>query len=87
MIHLYGMKTTVDLPQSLLDEAKKLAANHRTTVKALIEEGLRRVIGEHQRSGKFRRRKATFKGEGFQQDMEGVSWETIRERAYEGHGG
>ncbi|MDR4459191.1 MAG: type II toxin-antitoxin system VapB family antitoxin [Nitrospirales bacterium] len=47
------MKTTVDIPQSLLDEAKKLAANHRTTVKALIEEGLRRVISEHQRSGGF----------------------------------
>jgi len=81
------MKTTVDLPQSLLEEAKKLAANHRTTVKALIEEGLRRVIGEHQRPGKFRLRKATFKGEGLQPDMEGASWETMRERAYEGHGG
>jgi mRNA-degrading endonuclease RelE of RelBE toxin-antitoxin system len=45
------MKTTVDIPQSLLDEAKKLAANHRTTVKALVEEGLRHVISEHQRSG------------------------------------
>ena len=81
------MKTTVDLPQSLLDEAKKLAANHRTTVKALIEEGLRRVIGEHQRSGIFGLRKVTFKGEGLQQDMEGASWETMRERAYEGRGG
>ena len=81
------MKTTVDLPKSLLEEAKKLAANHQTTVKALIEEGLRRVIGEHQRSEKFRLRKATFKGEGLQPDMEGASWETIRERAYEGRGG
>jgi hypothetical protein len=56
-------------------------------VKALIEEGLRRVIGEHQRSGMFRLRKASFKGEGLQQDMEGASWETMRERAYEGRGG
>jgi hypothetical protein len=81
------MKTTVDIPQSLLDEAKKLAANHRTTVKALVEEGLRHVIDEHQRSGMFRLRKATFKGEGLQPDMEGASWEGIRERAYEGRGG
>jgi hypothetical protein len=81
------MKTTVDIPQSLLDEAKRLAANHRTTVKALIEEGLRRVIEEHQRSGTFRLHKATFKGEGLQSDMEGVSWDGIRERAYEGRGG
>lgn len=81
------MKTTVDIPQSLLDEAKKLAANHRTTVKALIEEGLRRVIGEHQRSDVFRLRKATFKGEGLQPEMDGASWENLRERAYESRGG
>lgn len=81
------MKTTVDIPQSLLDEAKRLAAKHRTTVKALIEEGLRRVLDEHQRAGMFRLRKATFKGEGLQQDMEGASWETMRERLYEGRGG
>ncbi len=81
------MKTTVDIPQSLLDEAKKLAANHRTTLKALIEEGLRRVIGEHQRSDVFRLRKATFKGEGLQPEMDGASWENLRERAYEGRGG
>ena len=81
------MKTTVDIPQSLLDEAKKLAATHRTTVKALIEEGLRRVIGEHQRSRVFRLRKVTFKGEGFQPGTKGASWENLRERAYEGREG
>ena len=81
------MKTTVDIPQSLLDEAKKLASSHRTSVKALVEEGLRHVINEHQRTGTFRLRKATFKGEGFQTEMEGASWEGIRERAYEGRGG
>lgn len=81
------MKTTVDIPQSLLNEAKKLAANHRTTVKALVEEGLRHVISEHQRSGGFRLRRSTFKGEGLQPGMEGASWEGLREQIYEGRGG
>ena len=81
------MKTTVDIPQSLLEEAKRLAADHRTTVRALVEEGLRRVIDEHQRTGMFRLRKATFKGEGLQPDIEGASWEAMRQRAYEGRGG
>jgi len=81
------MKTTVDIPQSLLDEAKKLAVKHRTSVKALIEEGLRRVLDEHQQSGMFRLRKATFKGNGLQEDVEGASWETIREKSYEDRGG
>ena len=65
------MKTTVDILLSLLDEAKKLAANHRATAKALVEEGLRRVISEHQRSGMFRLRKATFKEKPFSQTWKG----------------
>ena len=56
-------------------------------MKALVEEGLRHVINEHQRSGMFRLRRASFKGEGLHPDMEGTSWESMRERAYEGRGG
>ena len=39
------MKTTLDLPDDLLIEAKAVAARRRTTLKALIENGLRREIG------------------------------------------
>ncbi len=37
------MKTTVEIQDELLIEAKKHAAEHRTTVRALIENGLRRT--------------------------------------------
>ena len=36
-----GMKTTVELPDNLLIEAKKKAAELRRPLKSLIEEGLR----------------------------------------------
>ncbi len=32
------MKTTVDIPDSLLEEAKKIATKQRTSVRALIEQ-------------------------------------------------
>jgi len=38
------MKTTVDLPDDLLIAAKKLAAERRTTLRSLIERGLRREL-------------------------------------------
>ena len=38
------MKTTVDLPDSLVLRAKVTAARRRTTLKNLIMEGLERVI-------------------------------------------
>jgi Bacterial antitoxin of type II TA system, VapB len=81
------MKTTVEISDSLLEEAKKLAARQGTTVRALIEEGLRRVLAERRRPGAFRLRKATFKGEGLQPQAAGASWERIRDLAYEGRGG
>ncbi|NIS71982.1 MAG: type II toxin-antitoxin system VapB family antitoxin [Proteobacteria bacterium] len=81
------MKTTVQIPDPLLEEARKLASQERTTVRALIEEGLRRIITERKRGRVFRLRKATFKGDGLQPHVAGASWEQIREMTYEGHGG
>lgn len=43
------MKTTIDPPDELLIEAKKQAASSRTTLRALIESGLRRELSEHRR--------------------------------------
>ena len=80
------MKTTVEIPNSLLEEARKLASREGRPVRALIEEGLRRIIAERKRAGAFRLRKATFKGKGLQPQVAGVPWERIRDIAYEGRG-
>jgi len=40
------MKTTVDLSNDLLIAAKKLAAERRTTLRSLVERGLRKELGE-----------------------------------------
>jgi len=58
------MKTTVEISDALLDEAKTAAAREGTTVKTLIEQGLRRDISQRKRGRAFRLRKATFKGRG-----------------------
>jgi hypothetical protein len=81
------MKTTVEIPDSLLDEARRLAAREGTTLRALIEEGLRRLVAERKRTGPFRLRKAAFKGDGLQPGVAGASWDRLREMAYEGRGG
>ena len=39
------MKTTIELPDDLLIEAKAVAARRRTTLKAMITHALRREIG------------------------------------------
>jgi hypothetical protein len=78
------MKTTVDIADELLDEARKVASRAGTTVRALIEAGLRREMRERRRSKPFRLRRATFRGRGLRPELAGARWEQIRELAYEG---
>jgi hypothetical protein len=80
------MKTTVDLPEALLRRAKRLAAREGTTVRALVEESLRRVLSEREREGRFKLRPVTFKGEGLNPDISKDGWEGVRDLIYEGRG-
>jgi hypothetical protein len=81
------MKTTIEIPKSLLEEARKLASQEGTTVRALVETGLRRVLAERKKRGRFKLRNASFKGDGLQPGVADASWERITEMAYEGRGG
>ena len=75
-------KTTVEIAASLLEEARKVATREGTTIKALIEQGLRKMVAERRRrASAFRLRKASFKGQGLQPGIAGASWERIREMA------
>ena len=47
------MKTAIDLSDALFDSAKKLAQQRRTMLRALVEEGLRRVIADAQTPGRL----------------------------------
>ena len=81
------MKTTIDIPDPVLDEVRKLAEREGTTVKALVERGLRRVLTEDRKRATFTLRKASFKGKGLRPELENASWDRLRELAYEGRGG
>lgn len=81
------MKTTVEIPDALIKDARKLASQQRTTLRVLIVEGLRRVLTKRRSSEGFRLRKASFKGNGLQPEAAGAPWERLRDMGYEGRGG
>jgi len=76
------MKTTIDLPDSLLVEAKRIAAEGDTTVKALVETGLRKELRARAQSKPFRMRDASFRGKGLRPEASDLSWDQIRELSY-----
>lgn len=46
------MKTTIDVSDALFNSAKALAQQNQTTLRALVEEGLRRVLADSQARAK-----------------------------------
>ena len=80
------MKTTIDIADALLKDAKRVAAKERTTLRSLIESGLRHELAARKRPSAFRLRKATVKGKGLQNGAKGLSWDQLRELAYTGRG-
>lgn len=78
------MKTTVDISEPLLRQAKRLAAREGVTLKTLIERGLHRVVSENHSAATFKLRRASVKGKGLQSGVRDASWEQLRDMAYEG---
>jgi hypothetical protein len=76
------MKTTVEISDSLLDEIRRLAAIRSATLRELIEEGLRKVLSEEQPES-FHLRDGSFGQGGLLREM---TWEEIRDEAYQGRG-
>ena len=51
------MKTTIELPDSIVKKAKVIAAERRTTLRALVLQGLEHVISEKHVEAKDRAKK------------------------------
>ena len=79
------MKTTVELPDSLVREAKRMALREKTTVRALIERGLRSVVVGRQ-PARFTLRTAAFRGDGLVAGRSLRDWEAIRDLSYSERG-
>jgi hypothetical protein len=79
-------KTTVEISDSLLREARSLAAREGVTLRTLVERGLHRVIADTKHGTPFKLRRASFKGKGLQPELRQASWERLRDLIYEDHG-
>ena len=78
------MKTTVDIADALFESARAAAARDRTTLRALIEEGLRLAL--ERRRGKraaFQLRNASFRGDGLRAGVDLGNWDQVRALAYD----
>lgn len=80
------VKMTLEIADALLTVAKQMAAREQTTLRDLIEEGLRQIVHERKPTPRFRLRNASFRGKGLRPEVSKGNWDTIRAMSYEGRG-
>ena len=72
----------MELPEELLRAAQRTARREGTTVKSLLEEGLRLALARHQDNEVTGLRDASVGGNGLRPEFRGASWSEIRNAAY-----
>ena len=81
------LKTTIEISDSLLREARDLAEREGVTLRALVERGLNRVISETKQAAAFKLRRTAFKGKGLQEEFRAASFDIARDEIFRGCGG
>lgn len=72
------MKATVDIADTVLKEAKLIAAREGITLRSLVEEGLRRVIEEREAARTFTLRDASYGSRGGAPGIDPDDWMSIK---------
>lgn len=81
------VKTTIEIPDPLLRAAQALARRRKTTLRALVEVALRRVLDEEKASGtRFTLRDASVDGNGLAAGLDYGDWHRVLDLAYEQRG-
>lgn len=80
------MKTTVEISKALLKLAKAVATREETTLRALIEEGLRLALARRQNGAPFVLTDASVPGQGLQPGITDGDWTAVRDAIYSGRG-
>jgi len=80
------MKMTIEIDDELFESVQRVAREMSTTVDALVEQGLQRVLTEMEARPSQLPPIATFVGGGLTDEFKNASWEQIRDEIYRGHG-
>jgi hypothetical protein len=81
------MKTTVEISEDLFARTREVAQREGTTLRMLIEEGLRAALARRdQKPASYRWPDLSVDGNGLAPGIEEGSWEPIRDRIYAGRG-
>lgn len=80
------MKTTIELPDSLVKQARQVARAEGATLHALVEEGLQHALRVRPRRERMGLDFPVYGGSGLTEAFSDASWVDIRDEVYRGRG-
>ena len=76
------MKTTIDIQDALLERAKRHAKRMRRPLRAIVEEGLRRVLSDRSSAAAYSLPDASVGDPDAADPLEALSWQDLRAEVY-----
>ncbi len=80
------MKTTVEISEDLFARTREVAQREGTTLRNLIEEGLRAALAKREQKNSYKWPDLSVSGGGLAPEISEGSWDSIRDRIYAGRG-
>lgn len=77
------IKTTIALPDALFERARHFAKARQLTMKALIEQSLRKALAEESDRKPFKLRDGSVKGNGLTPEFQNAGWDRILETIHD----
>ena len=76
------MKTTIDIAEPLLRDARTYATAHGLTLHVVVELGLRAVLPPPERTIPYKLRDASFTGDRLNPAFQAMPWNDVRDTIY-----
>jgi predicted transcriptional regulator len=80
------MKTTIELPDELIQQARRIARQEGASLRALVEEGLQRSLEARRQAVRRGLDFPSYGGSGLTDEFQSAPWGRIRDEVYRGHG-
>ena len=80
------MKTTIELPDELLEQVRRVARQEGASLRRLVEEGLQRSLEARRKTVRPELDFPVYGGSGLVSEFEGAPWNRIRDEIYREHG-
>lgn len=80
------MKTTIELPDELVKQARRVAQQEGGTLRGLVEEGLQRSLKARRQAVCRKLDFPSYGGSGLTEEFQGADWNGIRDEIYRERG-